>query len=173
MDTISKAIKTLSDAIEKICEGIGILSVAAFVVVISLQVVCRNFLKISMVWANDISVVCFVWAVFLGSAIAVRHRAHYVLAFLPERFEKSNCFLDIVGDIAGIIFFHVLIRYGYDYTIMGLKRMSTAINIPQAYFFMCIPLSGCFMMWYTILDIVSDVKKMVLLVNGKKEVNNG
>lgn len=100
MDTISKAIKTLSDAIEKICEGIGILSVAAFVVVISLQVVCRNFLKISMVWANDISVVCFVWAVFLGSAIAVRHRAHYVLAFLPERFEKSNCFLDIVGDIA-------------------------------------------------------------------------
>ena len=29
------------------------------------------------------------------------------------------------------------------------------------------------MMWYTILDIVSDVKKMVLLVNGKKEVNNG
>ena len=96
-----------------------------------------------------------------------------MLAFLPERFEKSNCFLDIIGDIAGIIFFYVLIRYGYDYTIMGLKRMSTAINIPQAYFFMCIPLSGCFMMWYTILDIISDVKKMVLFVKGKKEVTNG
>ncbi len=159
MDTISKAIKTLSDAIEKICEGIGILSVAAFVVVISLQVVCRNFLKISMVWANDISVVCFVWAVFLGSAIAVRHRAHYVLAFLPERFEKSNCFLDIVGDIAGIIFFYVLIRYGYDYTIMGLKRMSTAINIPQAYFFMCIPLSGCFMMCIPFLTLSAMLRK--------------
>ena len=89
------------------------------------------------------------------------------------RLTPADQMLAKVTRIAGIIFFYVLIRYGYDYTIMGLKRMSTAINIPQAYFFMCIPLSGCFMMWYTILDIVSDVKKMVLLVNGKKEVNNG
>ena len=89
------------------------------------------------------------------------------------RLTPADKMLAKVTRIAGIIFFYVLIRYGYDYTIMGLKRMSTAINIPQAYFFMCIPLSGCFMMWYTILDIVSDVKKMVLLVNGKKEVNNG
>lgn len=173
MKTISKTVKLLSDIIEKTCEGIGVLAVAAFVIVISLQVVCRNFLKISMVWANDISVVCFVWAVFLGSAIAVRHRAHYVLAFLPDRFKKLNCLLDIVGDISGIIFFYVLIRYGYAYTIMGLKRMSTAINIPQAYFFACIPLSGCFMMWYTILDIVKDVSKMVLLLSGKKEDIHG
>ena len=91
MKAISNFVKVFSDLIEKVCEGIGTLSVAAFVVIISLQVVCRNFLKIPMVWANDISVVCFVWAVFLGSAIAVRHRAHYVLAFLPDRFEKSNC----------------------------------------------------------------------------------
>ena len=152
MKAISNFVKVFSDLIEKVCEGIGTLSVAAFVVIISLQVVCRNFLKIPMVWANDISVVCFVWAVFLGSAIAVRHRAHYVLAFLPDRFEKSNCLLDIISNIAGIIFFYVLIRYGSVYTIMGMKRLSTAINIPQAYFFMCIPLSGCFMMWYTLIE---------------------
>ena len=71
MKAISNFVKVFSDLIEKVCEGIGTLSVAAFVVIISLQVVCRNFLKIPMVWANDISVVCFVWAVFLGSAIAV------------------------------------------------------------------------------------------------------
>ena len=119
MKAISNFVKVFSDLIEKVCEGIGTLSVAAFVVMISLQVVCRNFLKIPMVWANDISVVCFVWAVFLGSAIAVRHRAHYVLAFLPDRFEKSNCLLDIISNIAGIIFFYVMIwhglhHYGYE-----------------------------------------------------------
>ena len=124
-----------------------------------------------MVWANDISVVCFVWAVFLGSAIAVRHRAHYVLAFLPDRFEKSNCLLDIISNIAGIIFFYVLIRYGSVYTIMGMKRLSTAINIPQAYFFMCIPLSGCFMMWYTLIHMVNDVRRMISLFNKKGDLN--
>lgn len=171
MKAISNFVKVFSDLIEKVCEGIGTLSVAAFVVIISLQVVCRNFLKIPMVWANDISVVCFVWAVFLGSAIAVRHRAHYVLAFLPDRFEKSNCLLDIISNIAGIIFFYVLIRYGSVYTIMGMKRLSTAINIPQAYFFMCIPLSGCFMMWYTLIHMVNDVRRMISLFNKKGHLN--
>ena len=171
MKAISNFVKVFSDLIEKVCEGIGTLSVAAFVVIISLQVVCRNFLKIPMVWANDISVVCFVWAVFLGSAIAVRHRAHYVLAFLPDRFEKSNCLLDIISNIAGIIFFYVLIRYGSVYTIMGMKRLSTAINVPQAYFFMCIPLSGCFMMWYTLIHMVNDVRRMISLFNKKGDLN--
>ena len=171
MKAISNFVKVFSDLIEKVCEGIGTLSVAVFVVMISLQVVCRNFLKIPMVWANDISVVCFVWAVFLGSAIAVRHRAHYVLAFLPDRFEKSNCLLDIISNIAGIIFFYVMIRYGTVYTIMGMKRLSTAINIPQAYFFMCIPLSGCFMMWYTLIHMVNDVKRMISLFNKKGDLN--
>ncbi|WP_368279742.1 TRAP transporter small permease [Enterocloster citroniae] len=171
MKAISNFVKVFSDLIEKVCEGIGTLSVAAFVVIISLQVVCRNFLKIPMVWANDISVVCFVWAVFLGSAIAVRHRAHYVLAFLPDRFEKSNCLLDIISNIAGIIFFYVMIRYGTVYTIMGMKRLSAAINIPQAYFFMCIPLSGCFMMWYTLIHMVNDVKRMISLFNKKGDLN--
>ena len=171
MKAISNFVKVFSDLIEKVCEGIGTLSVAAFVVIISLQVVCRNFLKIPMGWANDISVVCFVWAVFLGSAIAVRHRAHYVLAFLPDRFEKSNCLLDIISNIAGIIFFYVLIRYGSVYTIMGMKRLSTAINIPQAYFFMCIPLSGCFMMWYTLIHMVNDVRRMISLFNKKGDLN--
>ena len=171
MKAISNFVKVFSDLIEKVCEGIGTLSVAAFVVIISLQVVCRNFLKIPMVWANDISVVCFVWAVFLGSAISFRHRAHYVLAFLPDRFEKSNCLLDIISNIAGIIFFYVMIRYGTVYTIMGMKRLSTAINIPQAYFFMCIPLSGCFMMWYTLIHMVNDVKRMISLFNKKGDLN--
>ena len=171
MKAISNFVKVFSDLIEKVCEGIGTLSVAAFVVIISLQVVCRNFLKIPMVWANDISVVCFVWAVFLGSAIAVRHRAHYVLAFLPDRFEKSNCLFNSISTIAGIIFFYVMIRYGTVYTIMGMKRLSTAINIPQAYFFMCIPLSGCFMMWYTLIHMVNDVKRMISLFNKKGDLN--
>ena len=92
-------------------------------------------------------------------------------AFQPDRFEKSNCLLDIISNIAGIIFFYVMIRYGTVYTIMGMKRLSTAINIPQAYFFMCIPLSGCFMMWYTLIHMVNDVKRMISLFNKKGDLN--
>ncbi len=161
-------IKKLSDWIENICKIIGGVSVAVFVSIISLQVVGRNLFKIPMVWSNDLSVVFFVWAVFFGSAIAVRYRKHYVLEFLPEKFQKSNCLLDIVGDISGLLFFGILIKYGYNFTVMGLNRLSPSMNIPQAYFFACIPLSAGFMIWYTILNLVEDVQKLGVLMQNEK-----
>lgn len=167
MKTITTITERLSDFIEWVCKAIAGVSVVTFVVIICIQVLGRNVLKLPMIWANDLSVVFFVWSCFFGSAVAVRHRAHYVLEFLPERFVRCNAFLDIVGDLAGIVFFYVMIRYGYDYTIMGLRRFSTSINIPQAYFFACIPLSACFMMWYTLEHLAGDIKRF-LEVMGQK-----
>ena len=167
---IRKFVQALSNVIEGICKFIAAFAVGAFVVVICMQVFSRNLFKVPMIWANDLSVVFFVWAVFFGSAIAVRHRAHYDVALFPERFAKLNCFLDILADFAGIALFYIMIRYGYDYTVMGLKRLSPSMNIPQAWFRACIPTSGCFMMWYTLLNLVSDVKKMISLLKGGKAV---
>lgn len=170
---LSKGIKMLSDAIEMVCKAIGGISVAVFVMIISVQVAGRNILKLPMVWSNDLSGVFFVWAVFFGSAIAVRHRKHYVLEFIPAKFGKINCFLDILGDVSGVIFFYILIRYGYHFTRMGLTRLSPSMNIPQAYFFACIPLSGCFMMWYTILNLWEDLRHMSEILGNKKEETHG
>ena len=159
-------IEILSNVIERICKFIAAFAVGAFVVIICMQVFSRNLFRVPMVWANDLSVVYFVWAVFFGSAIAVRHRAHYDVALFPERFRKINCALDILADLAGIVLFYIMIRYGYNYTVMGLKRLSPSMNIPQAWFFACIPTSACFMMWYTILNLKEDLTKMSGLLKG-------
>ena len=163
---MKKAIEVLSDIIERICKFIAALAVGAFVVIICMQVFSRNLFKVPMIWANDLSVVAFVWAVFFGSAIAVRHRAHYDVALFPERMKKLNCALDILADLSGIVLFYILIRYGTVYTQMGLKRLSPSLNIPQAWFFACMPCSGLFMMWYTLLNLCEDVQKMGRLLKG-------
>jgi len=166
---VVKWIEPLSNAIEKVCKFIAAFAVGAFVIIICMQVFSRNLIKIPMVWANDLSVVFFVWAVFFGSAIAVRRRAHYDVALIPEKYRKVNCVLDLIADVAGIILFYILIRYGYKYTVMGLKRLSPSMNIPQAWFFACIPSSGCFMMWYTLLNLADDIKKMRGLLREGRE----
>lgn len=165
---MKQAISSISNLIEWLCKAIGGISVGAFVIVISMQVVFRNFLKLPLIWANDIAVVLFVWSVFFGSAIAVRHKKHYVLEFIPEKYVKTNCFLDLIGDIAGFLFFSFLVIEGYKYTIMGLSRFSPSIGLPQAYFFMCIPLSGLFMLWFNMGIFVSDLKRMISLFTAKE-----
>ena len=155
------AFRVISDGLEFLCKLVGGLAVFAFVCVISLQVILRNIFHMPLIWANDVSVILFVWAVFFGSAIAVRCRQHFVLDIVPPRFEKINCVLDIIGGLSGFVFFLFLVIYGYDYTIMGLRRLSPSLNIPQAYFFACIPISGLFMLWFNSGIFVSDVKRLV------------
>lgn len=163
-------IASISNFIERLCKVIGGFSVGAFVVAISIQVIFRNFLKLPIIWANDIAVVFFVWAVFFGSAIAVRHRKHYVLEFVPQKFAKTNCVLDLIGDISGFVFFAFLVIYGYQYTVMGLSRLSPSIGLPQAYFFMCIPLSGLFMLWFNMGIFTADLKRMIALLKAREVI---
>ena len=160
---MKKGLETVTDMLEFLCKTIGGLSVFAFVCVISLQVIFRNIFRMPMIWANDVSVILFVWAVFFGSAVAVRHRQHFVMDVLPARFEKTNCILDIIGSISGYLFFLFLVVYGYNFTIMGFRRLSPTLNIPQAYFFMCIPIAGLFMLWFNTGIFVSDVKRCIAL----------
>lgn len=50
-----------------------------FVIVVLLQVLTRNILKIALDWTSEVSLLCFVWSVFLGAACAVSERKHYVV----------------------------------------------------------------------------------------------
>jgi len=166
MSIINALYVKLEDVIEKLCKVIGGISVAAFVLITFMQVLGRNFFQLPMIWANDLSVISFVWATFFGSAIAVRYRRHYILELIPDKYVKTNCFLDLVGDLSGFVFFYALIRYGYIYAEMGLVRLSTSLGIPEAYFFACIPFSACFMMFFNIGVFVKDVQRFQALCKG-------
>lgn len=168
---VNNTVSKISNAVESICKVIGGISVGGFIVVVTLQVICRNFLKMPLIWANDISLVFFIWSVFFGSAVAVRHRKHYVLDLIPERLVKINLSCDLIGDICGFLFFGFLILSGFKYTMMGFSRLSTSINIPQAYFFMCIPLSACFMFWFNIGIFAEDCGLLVQAIKGGTENN--
>ena len=157
MDCFVKVYNKIANGIEKLCSALGGITVFLFVVIITVQVFARNVFKVPMIWANDFSLICFVWATFFGSAIAVRHRSHYVVELIPDKFRVANRTLNLVGDIAGFIFFYVMIRYGIQFTMMGLRRLSTSMNIPQAYFFACIPVSALFMFFFNLSIFAEDV----------------
>ena len=81
-----QTISSISNFIEGLCKAIGGLSVGAFVVVISIQVIFRNLLKLPIIWANDIAVVFFVWSVFFWSSKGFRAINHYFVVFFQQKF---------------------------------------------------------------------------------------
>jgi TRAP-type C4-dicarboxylate transport system permease small subunit len=57
---------------------------AAMVVVVSLQVLFRYFLNLSLDWADEIGRLAFVWAAFLGVPHGVQRGAHVGIDFVAK-----------------------------------------------------------------------------------------
>lgn len=127
-------------------------------------------IKVPILWSTEISLMTFIWTVFLGAAIAVRKRRHYIVEIFPEQnFRTLNIVLDIIADIAIFGIIYVMIFNGYTFAKMGLTRYSTSLSLPQTYFFACIPVSGLAMAFFGVELLIKDIK--LLVNNWAKEVS--
>lgn len=149
-------LEKVNNVIEKVCLMIGFLLLSTFIVVVLLKVIVRNYFNIPMMWADEVAVICFIWTVFLGAAVAVRHKRHYTVDLAPNKI-KLNLSLDIVAHIIVLSLIYVMVFHGYTFMMMGLSRFSTALTIPLAYTFAAIPVSGLFMFFFTIEQFIKDI----------------
>ncbi|AOV09091.1 hypothetical protein BI350_04590 [Sporosarcina ureilytica] len=146
---------------------VSVLLLAAFIIVVFVKVIARNYFDIPMVWADEFSLLCFLWTVFLGAAIALRHKKHFIVDLAPSKL-RLNLGFDIFSHIIVLSFIYVMIVYGYQFTLSGFSRASNALPFTVAYFFAPIPISGVAMLLFTIELIGRDTKRFLKL--NRKEV---
>jgi hypothetical protein len=89
--------QAINDLVERVFMIVAGVLFAIFIATIFYQVLARNYLSISVNWTDEVALLCFVWSVFLGAAVAVRRRAHYVVELLPEGFITANNALRVNG----------------------------------------------------------------------------
>ncbi|MDD7972358.1 TRAP transporter small permease [Roseinatronobacter alkalisoli] len=132
---------------------------AVFIATIFYQVLARNWLVISVGWTDEIALMCFVWSVFLGAAVALRRRVHYVVEILPDTWVNSTNALRLFGALACIPVIYVLVFNGYILTGMGWRRASVALRLPLAWIFMSIPVAGVAMALFSVEVILDDIRR--------------
>ena len=71
--------------LEKITAYLAAALLAAFTLIILVDVVFRYVLKIPLSWPAESSVLLFQWTVFLGAPLAVRRRRHFGLDLIVRR----------------------------------------------------------------------------------------
>jgi TRAP-type C4-dicarboxylate transport system permease small subunit len=131
-----------------------------FIGTIFYQVVARNWLSVSAGWTDEVALMCFVWSVFLGAAVAVRRRAHYVVDILPDNWVNTTNALRLFGALACLPVVYVLIVNGAIFTDMGWRRASVALQLPLAWVFMAIPVAGVAMALFSLEVIMDDIQRL-------------
>jgi TRAP-type C4-dicarboxylate transport system permease small subunit len=135
--------------------------------VVLLQILARNYIKVPMVWTSEVALFCFLWSVYLGTAVAVRSRQHYIVELLPNDFIRTKAIMTTFSDIVIFSLIFVLVWGGVKFTQMGLHRFLVSIPLSMAWLFVAMPISGAVMFLFGIENIVDDVINLKKLFKGR------
>ncbi|MFC6671038.1 TRAP transporter small permease [Marinobacterium aestuariivivens] len=117
---------------------------AAFVILLFMQIIAREVFEHSFSWSEELSTYMFVWFVFFGASYAARLSAHNRVTFqfklLPH---KVGIALEALSDLIWICFncYFVYLSYDFVFNRMNLFWKSQTLGIPMKYIYLVLPIA--------------------------------
>ncbi|MGL5614465.1 TRAP transporter small permease [Cetobacterium sp.] len=152
--------ETLRNGLDKIIEIFCIVLMAFMTVLVTWQVITRYVFNNPSAVTEQLCQYLFIWLVLFGSAYIFGRREHMQITFIKEKLpSKLGKICDILQEIIIFIFtFGVLVIGGYLSVVKQMVQFDAALQIPIGIVYAAIPLSGVFILFYSIYNI----KKIVL-----------
>jgi TRAP-type C4-dicarboxylate transport system permease small subunit len=103
------------EGLTRIFRAAGALCVIALIAILLASIVLREVFGLPLVWANEVSIALFVWAVFLGAGVATAENAHIrfdiAVTPLPRAMRRSVGLLVSYGGLVLLVGFWVTSIY--------------------------------------------------------------
>lgn len=146
---------------ERIQMAIGAISLCIFFVAIIVQIITR-YLKIAVIWTEEVANYSFVWAIFMGAAVMVSRREHFSFDFLTRRFKgKKKASLFLFNDTVIMLFSVTIFYYGLQ-AMMAFWSYNW-VSLPflkMGFVWISIPIMGLTMFIYTCNHLVQNWKAL-------------
>lgn len=147
--------ETLRNGLDKIIEIFCIVLMAVMTTLVTWQVITRYVFNNPSAVTEQLCQYLFIWLVLFGAAYIFGRREHMQITFVRDKLpQKIGIICDILQE--GIIFvftFGVLVIGGYLSVIKQMVQFDAALRIPIGVVYAAIPISGVFILFYSILNI--------------------
>ncbi|MFA5422524.1 MAG: TRAP transporter small permease [Phycisphaerae bacterium] len=151
--------------LDRTLEFLVMVVVVVLVIDVLWQVFTRFVLKNPSTWTEEVAVFMLIWVSLLGAAVALGRGAHlgidYFVGKLPVRIRiYTEVFVFLV---VALFSFSVMIVGGTELVIrtLQLEQISPAINVKVGYVYLAIPISGFFLVMYSIIGLVERIAELV------------
>ncbi len=139
-----RAINRALVAIETALAG-GLLLIV-FIVVLS-QVLMRYLFAYPNPWSEELSRFCFIWLSMLGASLAVERRSHFgfdqaVRRLSPSRRRWARLSAKVLVAAVSLL----LVISGLALVRLALGQHSPALDVPMAWVYAAVPVSGVLML---------------------------
>ena len=126
------------------------------------QVFTRYVLNHPSSWTEELAIFLLIWVALLGAAVALGRGAHlgidYFVNKLPPR---THVLVDVFIFLCVALFsFLVMILGGIELVkvTLALQQKSPALGIDMGYVYLAVPISGFFMVLYSVLELIGRVR---------------
>jgi TRAP-type C4-dicarboxylate transport system permease small subunit len=110
-------------------------------------------------WLQEVTSTLFIYAIFIGAAVATRRNDHLYLTAIAEAMHgSSRMIVEIAIRIVVLGVAFCLIWYGYQNYLRGFGSFRLPSGTPIASLYAIIPLSGILIALFTIEQIVNGVR---------------
>lgn len=131
-------------------EGLVVIALMVMTVVTFLQVLFRFVFELPSSWTGEVVTFSFIYVVFLGAALAVKHNAHIVVDIVDDLPSPIKKVIDMISHILVLIFLIVFTYYGWQHTLNSMSTLTPALEISKGYFYVVAPFSGMLMIYFLI-----------------------
>ena len=122
-------------------------------------IVCRYCLSVPFPEGQELAIYAMVYVVMLGSTCAVYNKTHIAVTFLVEKFPLSlRLCVRIFSYAAMIVFFYLLLDYGWTLTQRSMLQMSPSTGIQVGYIVISIPFSAALSIIYIIKQVIEEIQ---------------
>lgn len=124
-------------------------------------------------WSEEVILSCMSYMAVLAAAIAIRKRLHIRMTaldvYFPKKFVKV---LDIVSDIAVMVFAVVMLYIGWRYanTIGGRGTYVSMPMVSRFWMYLPIPLAGFATIIFQLEVLVDDIKELLISFTKEESV---
>lgn len=150
--------KRITEGLDKLLQKSLIWLMALMTLVVTWQVVTRYVLNSPSSYTEELSTYLLIWISLLGTAYAVRLRAHLGIDILTRKLEgRSRQISNLTIYIAIIAFALIVLVYGGSrlvYVTLYLNQLSAAFKVPVGYIYLVLPLSGLIIVYYSIYTLL-------------------
>jgi len=137
---------------------------AALVLDVLWQVFTRFILGNPSSWTEELARYLMIWVGLIGAAYAAGRRMHLSVDLLPSALSGNRAIvLRIVIESFVLLFAMTALFAGgirLVWVILTLGQTSASLQLPLGYVYLAVPLSGLFIAWYAILDLMYEIKNL-------------
>ncbi len=133
------------DSLEYGLRRILLVLVAGIVLAVTLQIVARFILLVSIPWTDELSRYLMVWSAFVGFGVAYRKGQLIYVGLVKDKLPPRMLRLaTILSDILCAIFAVIAVIYGIKLCLLNVGQVSPSLRISLGIIYAAIPL-GCFL----------------------------